>query len=146
MPSPLAYLVIALPGYLQVDGDETLIRFALRELEYEIKVRFSIGGTTPLLLPVEVHSTDGYNPMLAVSIRREITKRLAVRNKLGVIVGLQSENKAITTKAIVRNYSMEVLGQEGRRINGVWTGGVGTRVYTSGLMVPLMATYKLSNR
>ena len=53
--SLLACLVIALPGYSQVDRNETLIRSALHGLEYEIKAGFSIGGTAPLPLPVEIY-------------------------------------------------------------------------------------------
>ena len=41
--SLLACLGIALPGYSQVDRNETLIRSALHGLEYEIKAGFSIG-------------------------------------------------------------------------------------------------------
>ena len=93
--SLLACLVIALPGYSQVDRNETLIRSALHGLEYEIKAGFSIGGTAPLPLPVEIRSIDGYNPTLAISIGGEVTKWFAVQNKLGVIVGLRLENKAM---------------------------------------------------
>ena len=109
--SLLACLVIALPGYSQVDRNETLIRSALHGLEYEIKAGFSIGGTAPLPLPVEIRSIDGYNPTLAISIGGEVTKWFAVQNKLGVIVGLRLENKAMTTEATVKNYNMEILGQ-----------------------------------
>ena len=63
--SLLACIGIALPGYSQVDRNETLIRSALHGLEYEIKAGFSIGGTAPLPLPVEIRSIDGYNPTLA---------------------------------------------------------------------------------
>ena len=49
--SLLACIGIALPGYSQVDRNETLIRSALHGLEYEIKAGFSIGGTAPLPLP-----------------------------------------------------------------------------------------------
>ena len=66
--SLLACIGIALPGYSQVDRNETLIRSALHGLEYEIKAGFSIGGTAPLPLPVEIRSIDGYNPTLAISI------------------------------------------------------------------------------
>ena len=111
----LICLSVALPGYAQVDRNETLIRSALRGLEYEVKAGISIGGTAPLPL-------------------------------LGVIVGLRLENKAMTTEATVKNYSMEILGQGGERISGVWTGGVKTKVHTAGLTIPLMATYKLSSR
>ena len=144
--SLLACIGIALPGYSQVDRNETLIRSALHGLEYEIKAGFSIGGTAPLPLPVEIRSIDGYNPTLAISIGGEVTKWIAVQNKLGIIVGLRLENKAMTTEATVKNYNMEILGQGGERISGVWTGGVKTKVHTAGLTIPLMATYKLSNR
>ena len=66
--SLLTCIGIALPGYAQVDRNETLIRSALHGLEYEIKAGFSIGGTAPLPLPVEIRSIDGYNPTLAISI------------------------------------------------------------------------------
>ena len=144
--SLLTCIGIALPGYAQVDRNETLIRSALHGLEYEIKAGFSIGGTAPLPLPVEIRSIDGYNPTLAISIGGEVTKWIAVQNKLGIIVGLRLENKAMTTEATVKNYNMEILGQGGERISGVWTGGVKTKVHTAGLTIPLMATYKLTNR
>ena len=137
--SLLACIGIALPGYSQVDRNETLIRSALHGLEYEIKAGFSIGGTAPLPLPVEIRSIDGYNPTLAISIGGEVTKWIAVQNKLGIIVGLRLENKAMTTEATVKNYNMEILGQGGERISGVWTGGVKTKVHTAGLTIPLMA-------
>ena len=127
--SLLTCIGIALPGYAQVDRNETLIRSALHGLEYEIKAGFSIGGTAPLPLPVEIRSIDGYNPTLAISIGGEVTKWIAVQNKLGIIVGLRLENKAMTTEATVKNYNMEILGQGGERISGVWTGGVKTKGY-----------------
>ena len=132
--SLLACISIALPGYSQVDRNETLIRSALHGLEYEIKAGFSIGGMAPLPLPVEIRSVDGYNPTLAISIGGEVTKWFAVQNKLGVIVGLRLENKAMTTEATVKNYNMEILGQGGERISGVWTGGVKAGPYFSYLL------------
>ena len=41
-----------------------------------------------------------------------MTKWIAVQNKLGIIVGLRLENKAMTTEATVKNYNMEILGRE----------------------------------
>ena len=144
--SLLACLVIALPGYSQVDRNETLIRSALHGLEYEIKAGFSIGGTAPLPLPVEIRSIDGYNPTLAISIGGEVTKWFAVQNKLGVIVGLRLENKAMTTEATVKNYNMEIIGDGGEKVSGVWTGGVKTKVKNSYLTIPILAKYKLTKR
>ena len=110
--SLLACIGIALPGYSQVDRNETLIRSALHGLEYEIKAGFSIGGTAPLPLPVEIRSIDGYNPTLAISIGGEVTKWLAVQNKLGIIVGLRLENKAMTTGSLLIE-----IGGHGNKLN-----------------------------
>ena len=78
--SLLACIGIALPGYSQVDRNETLIRSALHGLEYEIKAGFSIGGTAPLPLPVEIRSIDGYNPTLAIrSEERRVGKECRSR-------------------------------------------------------------------
>ena len=52
----LICLNVTLPGYAQVDRNETLIRSALRGLEYEVKAGISIGGTAPLPLPAEIRS------------------------------------------------------------------------------------------
>ena len=59
--SLLACLVIALPGYSQVDRNETLIRSALHGLEYEIKAGFSIGGTAPPPPPVVLRASSTVN-------------------------------------------------------------------------------------
>ena len=131
--SLLACIGIALPGYSQVDRNETLIRSALHGLEYEIKAGFSIGGTAPLPLPVEIRSIDGYNPTLAISIGGEVTKWIAVQNKLGIIVGLRLENKAMTTEATVKNYNMEILGQ-----GGIVSPAVCTLVFTPPVHTPLI--------
>lgn len=144
--SLLVFLHISYPAHSQTDRNETLIRSALRGLEYEIKAGFSIGGSAPIPLPAEIRSIDSFNPTLSISIGGEVTKWLAIQNKLGIIVGLRLENKAMVTKATVKNYNMEILGQGGEKISGVWTGGVKTKVSTSGLTVPLMVAYKLGNR
>ena len=144
--SLLACIGIALPGYSQVDRNKTLIRSALHGLEYEIKAGFSIGGKAPFPLPVEIRSIDGYNPTLAISIGGEVTKWFAVQNKLGVIVGLRLENKAMTTNATVKNYGMKIINTNGGELAGLWTGGVKTKVKNSYLTIPILADYRISKR
>ena len=128
----------------QNDRSKLVAHSVLDGLEYEIKAGFSIGGSSPLPLPAEIRSIDGYNPTLAITIGGEVTKWFAVENKLGVILGLRLENKAMETKSTVKNYSMEILGDGGEVVSGVWTGGVKTKVHTAGLTIPLMAVYKIS--
>lgn len=144
--SLLACIGIALPGYSQVDRNKTLIRSALHGLEYEIKAGFSIGGTAPFPLPVEIRSIDGYNPTLAISIGGEVTKWFAVQNKLCVIVGLRLENKAMNYQRHRKELRYGNSGTGGERIAAYGQEAVKTKVHTAGLTIPLMATYKLNNR
>ena len=48
--------------YAQENQNRTLINAALHGWEYEIRAGVSIGGTSPLPLPVEIRSIDAYNP------------------------------------------------------------------------------------
>lgn len=44
--------------------------------------------------------------------------------KWGVITGVRLETKNMITKATVKNYGMEIIGNDGNRLKGNWTGGV----------------------
>ena len=101
--SLLACIGIALPGYSQVDRNETLIRSALHGLEYEIKAGFSIGGTAPLPLPVEIRSIDGYNPTLAISIGGEVTKLDCRSEQTRDHSRTPARKQSMTTEATVKN-------------------------------------------
>ncbi|MEG1563871.1 MAG: porin family protein, partial [Bacteroides sp.] len=46
----------------------------------------------------------------------------------------------------VKNYSMEIIGTQGERVSGAWTGGVKTKVRNSYVTIPVLAAYKLSKR
>ena len=50
------------------------------------------------------------------------------------------------TKATVKNYGMEIIGSDGNRLKGNWTGGVRTKVQNSYLTMPVLAAYKLNPR
>ena len=65
---------------------------------------------------------------------------------LGVVTGLRLENKGMRTKAEVKNYGMEIIGEDGNRLKGNWTGGVRTKVQNSYLTIPILAAYKLNQR
>ena len=40
------------------------------------------------------------------------------------------------TKATVKNYNMEIIGYDGNRLKGNWTGGVRTKVQNSYITIP----------
>ena len=55
-------------------------------------------------------------------------KWLGTTKKWGVITGVRLETKNMITKATVKNYGMEIIGNDGNRLKGNWTGGVKTKV------------------
>jgi len=130
----------------QKERNQTIIRSALHGLEYEIKAGFNIGGTLPVPFPEEIRSIDSYNPSLAISIEGNVTKWLGREQRWGIIAGLKMENKGMRAKATVKDYSMEIIGDEGEKVAGHWTGGVRTKVQNSFLTVPVLAAYKLTPR
>lgn len=52
----------------------------------------------------------------------------------------------MTTEALVKNYGMEIFNDIGGKVEGLWTGGVKTKVKMSLLTIPILANYKISDR
>ena len=48
--------------------------------------------------------------------------------------------------ATVKNYGMEIIGSDGNRLKGNWTGGVRTKLRSSLVTIPLLATHKFGER
>ena len=132
--------------YAQENQNRTLINAALHGWEYEIRAGVSIGGTSPLLLPVEIRSIDAYNPTLAFMLEGNAIKWLGKTKKWGVITGVRLETKNMITKATVKNYGMEIIGNDGNRLKGNWTGGVKTKVRNAYITVPVLGAYKINSR
>lgn len=109
---------------------------------FEVKAGFSIGGLTPMPLPEEIRSIEGYNPTLALSLGLQVTKWFD--DRWGLSTGISFDNKAMKTKAEVKNYKMEIH-DGGGTLKGNWTGMVQTTVDNSYFTVPLMAAYRLSS-
>ncbi len=125
---------------------KALIWSNFHDLEYEIKAGINIGGTSPLPLPKEIRSIDGYSPTLSFSIEGSATKWLGETRKWGTSLGIGFESKGMTTKASVKNYNMEILSETGGKIKGLWTGGVKTKVKMSCFTIPFLANYRISQR
>ena len=130
----------------QEDRNKSLITSYLHGWEYSIKAGFNVGGTAPLPLPEEIRSIDGYAPGISIAIEGNATKWLDAAKKWGLTVGIRLENKSMTTKATVKNYGMKIYNDEGGFLEGLWTGGVKTKVKNSYLTVPVLADYRISKR
>lgn len=130
----------------QENRNELLEKAGRNGWEYEIRAGLNIGGTSPLPFPVEIRKIDSYNPLLLFTLEGTITKWIGPEKRWGVVAGIRLENKGMETKAEVKNYGMEIIGDDGNRLKGNWTGGVRTKVSNSYLTVPVLAAYKVSRR
>lgn len=143
-------LLLAVVGITSVkaQGDRThsITQSYLRGWEYSLKAGFNIGGTAPLPLPEEIRKIDSYVPSMAISIEGNATKWLDEKKIWGLTLGLRLENKNMTTEATVKNYGMKIINTNGGELEGLWTGGVKTKVKNSYLTVPVLANYKISKR
>ncbi|MDR0961134.1 MAG: PorT family protein [Mediterranea sp.] len=143
----LLLLALITAGNLSAQEERTpgTLRAALQGWEYALKAGVSIGGTAPLPLPIEIRSIDSYNPGLVIAIEGNATKWLDEAKKWGLTMGLRLESKNMTTKATVKNYGMKIISGD-QMLEGLWTGGVRTKVRNSYLTLPILANYRLSSR
>lgn len=138
--------VATIPAWAQQERTQSIIQSYLHGWEYSLKAGFSIGGTSPLPLPVEIRSIDGYSPSMAISIEGNTTKWLDAKKIWGLTIGLRLENKSMTTEATVKNYNMKIINTNGGELKGLWTGGVKTKVKNNYLSIPVLANYRISPR
>lgn len=122
-----------------------LIWSTLHGLDYEFKAGVNIGGTSPLPLPEEIRSIDGYKPGLGISVEGNATKWLGKEQKWGISIGLRLEGKSMKADATVKNYGMEIIEGDGK-VKGLWTGGVHTKARMSYLTFPILGNLKIGNR
>ncbi len=114
--------------------------------EFGLKAGFNIGGCSPLPLPREIREIDSFNPTLAIQLSGEATKWLDPGRVWGVTFGIRLDNKNMTTRAMVKNYSMEIIGGDGNRLKGNWSGHVKTDVRNDYLNFPVLASWKPDER
>ena len=145
------FLILLLAGTklsAQEDRNQGITQSYLHGWEYALKAGFSIGGTSPLPLPKEIRTINGYTPGgVVVSIEGNSTKWLDKKKIWGITFGVRLESKKMTTDANVKNYHIEIINTDnGKPLVGLWTGNVKTKVNNSYLTVPVLANYKISSR
>jgi hypothetical protein len=140
------FLVSVLTVKAQQEQSESLKRSTSLGWEIEVKTGFKIGGTSPIPLPEEIREIKGYNPTLSIPLEANITKWLGTSRKWGMTTGLKLENKSMETKARVKNYSTQIIGDGGEKISGRWTGNVKTTVQNTYITLPVLAAYRLDRR
>lgn len=141
----LILLGVAPKLHAQEDRTPTIIWSYLNGLEYQVRAGVNIGGTSPMPLPKEIRSIEGYNPTLSISLEGNVLKWIDKGKKYGVILGLRLENKGMKTRARVKNYGMEIIDGNSS-VKGNWTGEVKTTFQGSYLSIPLLAAFQVAPR
>ena len=102
----------------------------------------SLGGATPLPLPVEIRSIEGFdpgfNPWLGGTVHYSF-------GRIGIASGIRFGRKSMATSARVKNYGT-AIEKDGNRIEGRWTGFVQTTYSAWDFIVPLMAVWPAGDR
>lgn len=105
-------LVLLLTGtklYAQEDRNQGIIQSYLHGWEYALKAGFSIGGTSPLPLPQEIRTINGYTPGgVAISIEGNTTKWFDPKKTWGITFGVRLESKKMTTDAGVKTITWKL--------------------------------------
>ena len=138
----LATLGISSFGFAQENENGN---FFTRDMEYQVKANFSIGGSTPLGIPREIRKINHYNPTLVLGLEADATKWVSNDKKWGVRVGIRTEGKGMKTEAVVKNYYTEVIKDNGK-LNGYFTGSVETEVKNTYVTMPVSVVYRISPR
>jgi len=119
--------------------------FFTRDMEYQVKANFSIGGSAPLGIPKEIRKISRYNPTLVLGLEADATKGVSDNKKWGIRVGIRAEEKGMKTEAVVKNYFTEVIQNDGK-IKGYFTGTVETDIKNTYVTMPVSVVYKVSPR
>lgn len=119
--------------------------FFTKDMDYELRTHFSIGGSAPLVMPREVRKIVHYNPTLILGVEGNATKWVSANKKVGVRLGVSVESKGMKTSAQVKNYYTEVA-QSNQKIKGYFTGMVDTNVMNTYVTMPISAVYRLSEK
>jgi hypothetical protein len=136
----------AVTASAQTDRNASLVQSEKLGWEIEVKAGFRIGGTSPIPLPVEIREIKGYNPTLSIPVEAIVTKWLGGGRRWGVTSGLRLENRGMATKALVKNYQTEIIGDGGEIVGGHWTGKVKTKIRNTYITIPVLAAYRMNRR
>ncbi len=134
------------------ETDYNLIQAALKGWHVRVGAGVSVGGMSPLPLPVEIRSIDSYKPTLCIALEGAVEKRFQ-GSHWGMMLGVRFENKGMKTDATVKNYHMEAVNASStgaktkdNKVVGAWTGHVRTEVHNNYLTFPVLATYSFNDR
>ena len=117
---------------------------ASAETDFDIRAGLNIGGIAPIPIPVEIRAINSYNPLLLPVI--EAGADTHISDRWSIRLALRFEQKGMNTSSTVKNYYMEIIGDDNSALDGYWTGNVDTEARISLLTLPVTASYKFSDK
>ncbi|MGU9937633.1 outer membrane beta-barrel protein [Empedobacter brevis] len=119
--------------------------FFKKNVDYQARAQFSIGGASPIGIPAEIRKIESYNPTLQLGIGINATKWLNDKQKYGIRVGLYMEGRGMKTQAKVKNYYTQIEDDTGAQTKGFFTGHVITEMDNAYISVPVLFVWNASN-
>lgn len=120
--------------------------FFTKNMDYQARAQFSIGGSTPLGIPAQIREINSYNPTLQMGLEVNATKWLTDDQTWGIRTGLRFEGRGMKTDARVKNYYTQIDGEEGKQTKGYFTGNVKTKMKNSYITFPVLAVYNVNSK
>ncbi|MDR2041095.1 MAG: PorT family protein [Tannerella sp.] len=111
--------------------------------DFRINGGFNIGGTSPLPLPAEIRKISFSPPALSPHVALEAIRRL--NDRWGVSAQLALDYKGFEVEDQVKNLYTEIE-MDNEMYTGNFTGKNTTRIHNSYFTLPVMATYRMSER
>lgn len=109
-----------------------------------VRVGYTIGGTTPLPIPAEIRSINGFSPRGGGMIGFEAYWMASKR--WGFATGLHLSQQGFHTAADVKGYQMTTTGEDGESLSGYVTGTDVTNMESWAITIPLLVTFRISPR
>ena len=114
-----------------------------QQLEWRVRLGYSIGGTAPVGLPATIRSLDNYS--LQANFLLGIDAWTQIGGAWGAEAGVYVRNTGMETDTRVKNYHMAMVSG-GERLEGMFTGQVVTLCDQTSLTIPIQVTFDLNSR
>lgn len=145
-------ILITLHAFLIVNAQQTenntqdKISFFKKDVSYQVKAQFSLGGASPIGIPPQIRKIESYNPTLQLGIGVNATKWLSDQHKYGIRAGLNIEGRGMKTQARVKNYYTQIEDDTGAQTKGYFTGHVITEMDNAYVTIPVLFIWNTSYR
>lgn len=113
-------------------------------VSFDVRAGISIGGISPVPLPVEIRKINSFSTDILPSFEVGMTDMLS--EKWGVRTAVRFETDGMCSSANVKTYRMSITGEDGTSLEGYWTGDVDINAKNFLITLPVTAAYRISDR